>query len=139
MIPSDQGKALEDLWVRRRSSGEPVEFTIDVKASDGRVVRHDVSAAPLRDGTTVIGFFGVAAAARPRRPLVLRDRRLTKRQLEVLQLLAEGKSTSEIADQLYLSKTTVRNHIAHLLANLGVHTRIEAIVVAQRAGLIQMD
>jgi NarL family two-component system response regulator LiaR len=56
----------------------------------------------------------------------------------VLQLLAEGKSTEQIADELFLSKTTVRNHIAHLMANLGVHTRVQAVIAASRAGLIHM-
>lgn len=65
-------------------------------------------------------------------------RLLTPRQLEVLQLLAEGKSTSQIASELYLSKTTVRNHIASLLAGLGVHTRVQAVVTAGRRGLIRM-
>jgi DNA-binding NarL/FixJ family response regulator len=63
---------------------------------------------------------------------------LTERQLEVLQLLVEGKSTDQIADELVISKTTVRNHIAHALANLGVHTRVQAVVAASRAGLIRI-
>ena len=63
---------------------------------------------------------------------------LTPRQTEILQLLAEGHSTSQIAAALYLSKTTVRNHIAHLFANLGVHTRVQAIVAGSRRGLITM-
>ena len=63
---------------------------------------------------------------------------LTERQLEVLQLLAEGKSTAQIADELVISKTTVRNHVAHVLANLGVHTRVQAVIAASRAGLIRL-
>jgi DNA-binding NarL/FixJ family response regulator len=56
----------------------------------------------------------------------------------VLQLLAEGKSTQQIAEELVLTKTTVRNHVAHLLVNLGVHTRMQAVIVASRMGLIQL-
>src|SRR5579862_95494 len=63
---------------------------------------------------------------------------LTPRQLEILQLLAEGKSTGEIAAELYLSKPTVRNHISRLLGNLGVHTRVQAVVAANQLGLIRM-
>ena len=63
---------------------------------------------------------------------------LTQRQLEILQLLADGKSTSEIAEALHISKTTVRNHIAHLLTVLGVHTRIQAIMTGNRLGLIRI-
>lgn len=64
---------------------------------------------------------------------------LTQRQLEILRLLAAGRSTSEIAEALHISKTTVRNHIAHLLAVLGVHTRIQAIMTGTRLGLIRME
>jgi PAS domain S-box-containing protein len=63
---------------------------------------------------------------------------LTQRQLEILQLLADGKSTSQVAEELFLSNTTVRNHIARLLANLGVHTRVQAVVAGSRLGLIHM-
>jgi DNA-binding NarL/FixJ family response regulator len=62
--------------------------------------------------------------------------RLTKRQHDVLRLLAEGRSTAEIATELGLSRTTVRNYVANLLAALGVHSRLQAVVAAREAGLI---
>jgi DNA-binding NarL/FixJ family response regulator len=62
---------------------------------------------------------------------------LTKRQLEVLRLLAEGRSTDEIATKLGLSTATVRNYVANLLLRLGVHSRLQAVVVARKAGLIE--
>jgi DNA-binding NarL/FixJ family response regulator len=61
---------------------------------------------------------------------------LTKRQLEVLRLLAEGKSTAQIAAELDLSRTTVRNYIANLLTALGVHSRLQAVVAARNAGIL---
>jgi DNA-binding NarL/FixJ family response regulator len=51
-------------------------------------------------------------------------------------LLAEGSSTQQIATALSLSPTTVRNYTARILAALGVHTRLQAVVVARRRGLI---
>ena len=63
---------------------------------------------------------------------------LTKRQLEVLRLLAEGRSTAEIATELGLSQATVRNYIANLLVALGVHTRLQAVIAATKAGLIEL-
>ena len=62
---------------------------------------------------------------------------LTRRQLEVLHLLAEGHSTSEIAAELGLSTTTVRNYVADVLNVLGVHNRLQAVVAARKAGLIE--
>lgn len=61
---------------------------------------------------------------------------LTKRQLEVLRLLAEGRSTAQIAAELGLSRTTVRNYIANLLTALGVHSRLQAVVAARKAGIL---
>lgn len=62
--------------------------------------------------------------------------KLTRRQLEVLRLLSNGRSTAEIAAELGLSRTTVRNYIANLLGALGVHSRLQAVVAARKAGLI---
>jgi DNA-binding NarL/FixJ family response regulator len=62
---------------------------------------------------------------------------LTKRQLEVLRLLSEGRSTAEIATGLGLRQTTVRNYVANLLAALGAHTRLQAVIAARKAGLIE--
>lgn len=61
---------------------------------------------------------------------------LTPRQLEVLGLLSEGKSTREIGKQLYLSEPTVRNHVQALLKALGVHSQLEALAEARKLGLI---
>ncbi len=61
---------------------------------------------------------------------------LTPRELEILRLLARGMSTEEIVDHLMLSVHTVRNHIRSALAKLGAHSRLEAVAVATRRGLI---
>jgi two-component system, NarL family, response regulator DesR len=62
---------------------------------------------------------------------------LKQRQLDVLHLIAEGRSTAEIAAQLRLSQTTVRNYVANLLPALGAHTHLQAVIAARKAGLIQ--
>ena len=61
---------------------------------------------------------------------------LSTRELEVLRLLARGSRTSAVAEQLHISRTTVNNHIQHILRKLDVHTRLEAIRRAEHAGLI---
>lgn len=60
---------------------------------------------------------------------------LTQREREVLCLLAEGKSSEVIGEQLHISATTVRNHIQRLMAKLDVHTRLEAVACARRLRL----
>jgi DNA-binding NarL/FixJ family response regulator len=57
---------------------------------------------------------------------------LTPRERDVLQLLTEGLDGPAIAEQLFLSPATVRNHIQHILAKLGVHSRVEAVALALR-------
>jgi DNA-binding NarL/FixJ family response regulator len=63
---------------------------------------------------------------------------LTPRQLEVLLLLAEGASQSDIAEQLHVSPSTVRKHIERILRLLNVRSRSEAIAWAFREGINQM-
>jgi DNA-binding NarL/FixJ family response regulator len=56
---------------------------------------------------------------------------LTPRQEEVLRLLERGRSTVQIADELHVSRETVRNHVRHLLHALGASSRLEAVAVAR--------
>ncbi len=63
--------------------------------------------------------------------------RLTPREREVLLLLAEGASNTEIAAQLYLAEGTVKNHVTHILAKLGAHSRAQAVRLAVEWGLVQ--
>jgi len=64
--------------------------------------------------------------------------RLTPRELEVLQLLADGKSTAEIAQSLFISPRTVRSHVKSVLAKLGAHSKLEAVTMALRYGVIRV-
>ncbi len=61
---------------------------------------------------------------------------LSRRQLRVLELLAEGRRARDVAVTLGLSETTVRNHIRAVLTRLGCHSQLQAVVEARRRGLI---
>lgn len=61
---------------------------------------------------------------------------LTPRELEVLGLIVRGQSNQEIADELFLSRDTVRNHVASILSKLGVHSKLQAAAVAVQRGLV---
>ena len=65
--------------------------------------------------------------------------RLTAREREVLKLIAEGHTSREIADTLFISLKTVLNHRAKLMEKLGIHNRTELIKYAVRMGLISID
>jgi DNA-binding CsgD family transcriptional regulator/tetratricopeptide (TPR) repeat protein len=61
---------------------------------------------------------------------------LTAREIDVLGLLAEGLTTREIGERLFISRKTADTHISHIFEKLGVHSRVEAAGVAQRSGVI---
>jgi NarL family two-component system response regulator LiaR len=61
---------------------------------------------------------------------------LTKREREVLRLLVDGLTNPEIADELFISQSTVKSHVSHILSKLDVATRTEAVSLALQQGLI---
>lgn len=64
---------------------------------------------------------------------------LTERELEVFRLIARGLSNAEIAQELYISETTVKTHITHILMKLNLRDRVQAVVLAFETGLFEPD
>jgi DNA-binding CsgD family transcriptional regulator len=107
-----------------------------VQAADGRRTRVLANSVALRDDAEkVVGVLGVAVVLEPAPPT--RDvPHLTPRLHETLRLLARGRSTEEIAEQLGVTRETARNYIRRLLRVLGVRSRLEAVVRGRESGLI---
>jgi DNA-binding NarL/FixJ family response regulator len=61
---------------------------------------------------------------------------LSARETEVLRYMAEGRSTGDIAATLFLSVHTVRSHVRHILQKLGAHSKLEAVAMALRSGIV---
>jgi PAS domain S-box-containing protein len=136
--------------------GEPVQhFQMATRTKLGKPVWLDVSIlvaqAARRDlGTTVHLFRDVTATreietlvrehlacvAQPPRPDGTSGHgELTRRELEILRLIAGGANTRVMAERLRVSPATVRNHVQNLLGKLQVHSRLEAAAYATRHGL----
>jgi DNA-binding CsgD family transcriptional regulator len=94
----------------------------------------ELASAPLRSGRSVVGVLSIVRGG-PARPAPRGKQpkpRLTPRQREVLDLLARGRNTRQIAAELRIAEETARNHVRLLLTELRVHTRLEAVVAAYR-------
>jgi PAS domain S-box-containing protein len=109
-------------------------YEVTALAKDGSRVPLQVVSAPLLEDGKIIGVRGLAIGRQETTSAT--GSGLTPRQHEVLQLLAEGLTTTAIADRLEISEQTARNHIRAVLAALNSHSRLEAVAAARRAGMI---
>lgn len=63
---------------------------------------------------------------------------LSPREIEILRIVAQGASNKEIADHLFISEGTVKNHLSSILSKLGVRDRMQAILKAREYGIIDI-
>ena len=142
MFIADDHRLIADAYERLLGD----DYTIVGKVADGRellaraaelqpdIIVLDVSMPRLSGLEAAVGLREVAAAARivPKRE----GRRLTSRQREVLQLLAEGKLMKQVALELSLSTRTVAHHKYKLMREQGIESNAELIQLAIEEGLI---
>ncbi|MER5598974.1 response regulator transcription factor [Streptomyces sp. NPDC002265] len=108
---------------------EELPFMVRSLAEGGTVLSAKVT------GTVVAGYLDAGAQERCAGGLD----RLTDRERAVLVLIAEGLSNADIATRLYLSTGTVKDHVSAILTKLEVGGRVQAALLAQRAGLLRED
>jgi len=138
LAPDDAATA-RGVFARVLRHGGSADLRVRMMTAHGTYVRSQgrCVGVPVRDGRRVVVAIGLGdEPARREASRTLADRRLTPRQTEIVRLLSTGASTAAIASALSLSPTTVRNHVASLLAELRVHSRLEAVAVARSAGLL---
>jgi PAS domain S-box-containing protein len=137
-VPPEARSAVSAQFRRAIESGEPTDFETVFVDGDGHVRGVRAQHLPLFEGDVVVGVLILAYdVLQPRETAPTGTQtRLTQRQHEILELVASGLSTAEIAARLSLSTETVRNHLRHVLRELDAHTRVEAVATAQRLGLL---
>lgn len=64
---------------------------------------------------------------------------LTSREIQVLQAMADGKSTTDVAQDLFISPSTVQTHVKNILSKLGVHSKLEAVTFGVRHGMVRIS
>jgi DNA-binding NarL/FixJ family response regulator len=90
----------------------------------------------VAEGQTVIESEVLTQVIRSRSQHAGERADLTPRQREILKLLARGRTNAEIGAALFISQATVRNHVHHILQKLDAHSRLEAVSIAVREGLV---
>jgi DNA-binding CsgD family transcriptional regulator len=137
--------AAAELWER---AGNPYEQALELSESPDVAVVVRALGILDRLGATATSAIvrrqlrsdGVRSIPRgPRSATRQNPGRLTDRQLEILALLDQGCTNSEIADRLFLSRRTVDNHVSALLHRLGVGSRTAARAAATSAGLLRRE
>lgn len=131
VVAPEETRRARELLARKLLGNSPVtNASVVVLDKDNRRVQVEISSVPLRKDEHVIGVFGQVSDV-VEEPHPHPELHLTPRQAEVLRLLELGRSTAQIADELHLSRETVRNHVRHLLHAVGVSSRLEAVAVAR--------
>ena len=132
------GYVYEEARARRRlaeallEQGQRTEANEQARAAYATALR--LEAAPLREAIEALARRGRLDLG----PDMARSEGaagLTPRELEVLRLVAAGRSNQQVADALFISRKTASVHVSHILAKLGVSTRVEAAAAAHRLGL----
>jgi PAS domain S-box-containing protein len=133
VVAPEETLRARELFSRKVLGSSPAtEATGVLVSTAGTRVAVELSAVPLMNGERVVGVFGLIEERLDDGPTAPPPH-LTPRQVEVLRLLEQGRSTKQIAGELHLSTETVRNHIRRLFQALGVNSRLEAVAAARAA------
>src|SRR5262245_25521546 len=132
VAPEETRRARELFSQKVLGTTPATEATGFLVSTAGTRVAVELSAVPLRNGERVVGVFGLIEERPDENPAAPHPH-LPPRQVEVLRLLEQGRSTKQIAGELHLSTETARNHTRNLFRALGVNSRLEAVAAARRS------
>jgi PAS domain S-box-containing protein len=133
VVAPEDGRRARELFAQKvLGTTTSTDATGVLVSTAGARVAVEISSVPLISGERVVGVFGLLDE-RPHDRTTDPHPHLTPRQVEVLRMLDQGRSTKQIAAELHLSTETVRNHIRRLFRALGVNSRLEAVAAARAA------
>ena len=135
VAPEDTRRARERFAHTLLGGADATDGTYALVDHRGEHITVEMSSVPLMQGEHVIGVFGQVSDVLEE-PQLHPELHLTPRQAEVLRLLERGSTTVQIAEELQLSRETVRNHVRHLLHAVGAHSRLEAVALARGEPLL---
>jgi PAS domain S-box-containing protein len=134
VAPEEKSRAQDEFAKKVYGTAATTDADVVLLDESGVRMMVEVHSVRLRRGDRVVGVFGYVKHEPMTEPVAALTA-LTPRQSEILRLLEHGRSTNQIAQELHLSRETVRNHIRHILRALGVHSRLEAVAVARHEHL----
>jgi len=134
VAPEETSRARDEFAKKVHGTVKTTNTEVIVIDREGKRMRVELNSVRLLRGGVVIGVFGQFRQESLTEQGTAHQA-LTPRQAEVLRLLEHGRSTDQIAEELHLSRETVRNHIRHVLQALGVHSRLEAVALARQEHL----
>jgi PAS domain S-box-containing protein len=132
----DRPRAKDEFTKKIIGTVPVTDASVHVLRPDGSEARIEISSAPLRNGHTIVGVFGLVSRPAETPARAAKHPKLTPREVEILRLLSHGASTDQIAEKLHIARETVRNHVRSILRKLDVHSRLEAIAVARAEGIL---
>jgi DNA-binding CsgD family transcriptional regulator/tetratricopeptide (TPR) repeat protein len=130
-VKADVAAELEAAWrTTVRLGAAPLRTEIETLAGRARI---KLAPEPAADGSATEVAPAIVAAGATRAPST---HGLSAREIEVLRLVAAGRSNGEIAERLFITRKTAGVHVTHILNKLGVSNRVEAAMAAARLGLV---
>jgi PAS domain S-box-containing protein len=132
------GDTVQSFDMRARTkAGHPIWLNLSTLSVPARPGRERLTVHLFRDVTATKELMGLVRERLTAPPSVEpTGDALTRRELEILRMIATGVSTKAAADKLHVSPATVRNHVQNILGKLGAHSRLEAVAIATRQRLL---
>jgi len=136
VVPEMAREAKESFLRKMMGTEKSTDASAVIVDPNGERVEVEISSVAIHEGHRIVGVFGLVRHHEKSAQQTVHPH-LTPRQNQVLHLLSHGHSTSQIAAELHLSVDTVRNHIRRMLRTLGAHSRIEALAIAHKEGILR--